>query len=211
MHLAPGDFDHDSKGRAVFFRHIIDFGTNNFDSVVLDIGEVIHLQIFKGSVVFTAEFHRQVFLAHPFPFKCRTISDRNGNLVHLKFQTTHFNRPLRHIIVRNVGNYMFIGADTGWENLRDIGIGYHRETEVDSTGCSSVFFIINFTQGEDEGMNSFFVIQENFAGFTQVSGLNAAESHSRPGGESQGEDGSGNVPAIRDEEGVPVHLHILGM
>ena len=61
-------------------------------------------------------------------------------------ETADFDRPGDHFVVTDVGHDVFVGADAGGQDFRDVSVGQGRETPVDAAGRVGGPFGVHFAE-----------------------------------------------------------------
>ena len=100
----------------------------------------------------------------------------------MDLEPTDLHGSLADFIMGYIGYHVFVGADTGGQNLGHIRVGQGRETPVDTSGRRTCPVGSDFTKGVDKRKDPVLVIQKNFF---IITGFNPAKGHGRPIGKSQ--------------------------
>jgi len=87
--------------------------------------------------------------------------------------------------MRHVGHDVLVGADAARQNLRDIGVGDDRETEIDGARGGGVLLVVHLAQRQDKGHHAALIIQKNLARLLQPARPQPAESECGAAGETQ--------------------------
>ena len=99
---------------------------------------------------------------------------------------------------------MLVGADAGWQNLRDVRVRDHREAVIDGASGRGIFVRRDFAQREHEGEDAVLVVlQVPF----EIARVDAAERQRGAVGEPQCVDCGGDIAAKRHEARFPAELH----
>ena len=101
---------------------------------------------------------------------------------------------------------MLVGGHAGRQDLRDAGVGDHREAVADGAGGRRVLQVVDLAQGEDEGKHARLVVEHDAP---RLAGFHAAEGEGGAGGEAERVDGRDGVEAERHREGVVAQLDAL--
>ena len=123
----------------------------------------------------------QIFTPDPLTFECRTKGHRDIDLCNMNLESPYFHGSLTDLIMAYIGNHMFVGTDTGGQNLGNIRISKGRETPVDAAGCCTCPSGSDFAKGVYKGKDPVFVIQKNLF---IVTGLDPAKGHGCPVGKT---------------------------
>ena len=146
----------------------------------------------------------EIAAADALTFIGRTEGQGNVDLGNRDFQAADFNGPLNDFAVGNIGHHMFVGADTGGQNFRNIGVRQGREAPVNATGGGNTPFGADIAQGVDKCKDSVFVVLQYFL---VIAGLNATEGHGRSVGKTKGEYGGRDIRTKGNDTGVPADLN----
>ena len=103
-----------------------------------------------------------------------------------------------------IGHDVLVSADTGRQNLGDVGIGQSRKSPVDAACGSAGPIGSDLSQGIDEGKNTVFVVEQHLIVITR---LYIAEGHRCPVGKPQGKNRRRNVRSEGNDAGVPADLN----
>jgi len=204
LEFASGNLHEDTERQGVPFLHIFQILT---DDRYLAVFYLIHLGHFHqlGTLGLTAtHLTIEIAAAYPLTLKGRTEGTRNIDLGDIDFQAANFNGFLANFIMRYVGDNMLIGADTGRQDLRNIGVGKGRKAPVNTAGSSNRPFGTDVAQSINEGEDTVFVIHQHTA---VIAWLHTAEGHGGTVGETESKNGGGNVRPEGDDTGIPTDLY----
>ena len=207
LHFAAGHFDEDGERQLRALGHIGDLRPDHADQPILHLVHGAAGQVLEAARVLAAELHGHIFLAHPLAFERGPVPHGDGDLDGADLDPAHLHRARGHVAVRHVGDHVLVSADAAGQDLRDIGIGDHREAEVDGARRSGELLVVQFAQRQHEGEYAPLVVEQNLAGFLEAARLEAAEGEGGAAGESQGVHDGRSIGAVRDQECFPVHLH----
>jgi hypothetical protein len=98
------------------------------------------------------------------------VPDRDGDLDGSDLHPAHLDGAGRHVAVRDIGHDVLVGADAARQNLRDIGVGDHREAEVDGARGGGVLLVVHLTQSQNKGHDSPLVVEQNLASLLEAAG-----------------------------------------
>ena len=104
-------------------------------------------------------------------------------------------------------DHVLVGADAARQDLGDVGVGNHREAEVDGTGGRGVLFVVHLAERQHEGEHPPLVVEQDLTRLLEVARLEAAERHGRAAGEAERMHDRRRVRAIGHQEVVPAHIH----
>ena len=207
LHLAAGHFHEDRQRQARALRHVADLRPNHANQPVLHLVHGAAGEVLETARILAAELDSDFFPAHALAFERGAVPHRNGDLHGVDLDAAHFHRARGHVAVSHVRDDVFVSADAAGQNLRDIGIGDHREAEIDGPGGGGVFLIVHFTQRQHEGEHAALVVEQDLAGFLEAARLEAAEGERGAASEAEGVHDGRRIRPVRNQERLPVHLH----
>ncbi len=161
--LRPATLDEDAKRYTRSGLDVLQVRTYNLYLAVFHIVHVFHDAQLNRLGLAAAGFHVDVFPADSLALESGTVSCRNRNFGDRDFETAHLDGLGHDVLVRNVGNDVFVGAHAGGENLRNGSVGYSRESIVDNTGCSCVPFVADVSKRKHECKHAVLVVNEDLA------------------------------------------------
>ncbi len=125
----------------------------------------------------------------------------------MDLDAAHLDRARGHVAVGDVRDHVLVSANAAGQDLRDIGVGDHREAEVDGPGGSGVFLVVHLAQRQDEGEHAALVVEQDLAGFLEAARLEPAKGERGAASEAQGMHDGRRIRPVGDQERFPVHLH----
>ena len=207
LHLAAGHFHEDGERQARALRHVADLRPNHANQPVLHLVHGAAGEVLEAPRVLAAELDGDFFLAHALALEGGAVPHRNGDLHGADLDAAHFDRARRHVAVGHVRDHVLVGADAAGQDLRDIGVGDHREAEIDGPGGGGVFLVVHLAQRQHEGEHAALVVEQDLAGFLQPARLEPAEGERGAAGEAEGVNDGRGIRPVGDQERFPVHLH----
>ena len=159
LHLAAGHFHEDGERQARALRHVADLRPNHAYQPILHLVHGTAGEVLETPRVLAAELDGDLFLAHPLAFERGAVPHRDGDLHGVDLDAAHFHRARGHVAMGHVRNHVLVSADAAGQDLRDIGIGNHREAEIDGSGGGRVFLVIHLAQRQDEGEYTALVVE----------------------------------------------------
>ena len=174
LHLAASDVYDDPQVHAPLRLHVREVGTDHFDLAVRHLVEPGHAQVLEGPRVLATELDPHVHLADDLAFEGGSVGHRYRYVGDVYLHSAYLDalldetlRPLEVVdsldLVERHAHDVLVGRHAGWEDLRDHGVGYDREPEVDGARRGGVLQVIHLAQSKDEGEDPPLVVEQDLS------------------------------------------------
>ncbi len=185
---------------------VLDIRTLDGDLAVLDLGHILGNQNFDARGSAAAAFHEQVVLADALALEGGTEGHRDVDLGDADLEAAYLDGLLDDLVVGYVADHVLVGTDAGGQDLGNVVVGDGREAPVDGAGGIGVPFVGDRAEGHNEGEGPVLVVDQVAP---VIAGLDAAEGHGHPAGETDGEDRRGIRLPEWHQTGIPADLDIV--
>ncbi|MBV6506606.1 MAG: hypothetical protein ILNGONEN_02187 [Syntrophorhabdaceae bacterium] len=112
LKIPSGDLCKHCKMQSRSWCNISNIWPYYFNPSVLNLFHALHGCPFNCNCPTATHLNIYVFTPNPFTLKRRTIRNRYRYLCNLNLKPPYLNCPLDYLVMRNIGNHMFISTDT---------------------------------------------------------------------------------------------------
>ncbi len=145
-----------------------------------------------------------ILAADPLTLERRSVGDGYRHLRNLDLQAPHFHCLLHDVVVRDVRDNVFVGADARGKHFRDRRISDRGEAPVDAARCIGIPFVGDVAKRHHKGIRPVLVINQIFS---EVARLHPAKGHGNTTGKAYGKDSLVYVRAEGDKPRGPADLY----